>query len=325
MSQIPTVPSYWNPGPLSPQQLNADLYSFNGTGYGGNGILFHAHRVLLHESMSQSALYGVSAGGTWNVLPNTATTAFSVIDTGALFGTGSDNPGGNALYRFTCNAIGASGAGYTPGFSAPVAASTAPAIPQGAGGIYLVSHFATGQTATTAPAAIGAGMWAISGLPVNYYAGQGAMQAHSTALQGCAPYIDIINAGGGVSGTVASPVAYQQITTTYLPQGTWSAAWVAEISATASTADANNFALVLGISTVATSANAGSIGTYAQAAVPLSVTAPSGAVPFGDRGGGDPDERHHVRGGHPRTRDAPDRERVHLAARRVLRGRLRHH
>ena len=262
---MPTVPSYWYSGPLSPQQLNADLYSYNGTGYGASGILFHSHRVLLHESMSQSALYGVSAGGTWNVLPGTATTAFSIIDTGALFGVGSDNPGGFALYQFIPQALGASGVGYTPGFSAPVVASTVPAIPQGAGGNYLVSHFATGQTAATGPAAIGAGMYYTPGLPGEEdFISTGAIQAHTTSLQGCAPFIDLINAGGGVAGTVASPIAYQQIATTYLPQGVWSPSWTVSVSATASSADANNFSLILGITTIATSVNAGTTGTFAQ-------------------------------------------------------------
>ena len=228
--------------------------------------------------MSQSALWTVSTTGTWNIFPNTATTAFSIIDTGALFGVGSDNPGGYALYQFIPNAIGGSGVGYTPGFTTNIAGSTAPAIPQGAGGYYLTAHFATGQTASTGPAAIGAGMWVgVGGLPnTELFAGQGAIQAHTTSFQGCAPYIDIRNAGGGVAGTVPSPVAYQQITTTFLPQGTWTAGWITVISATASSSDTNNFALVLGTSTIATAVNAGTTGTFPQTSVPISVTAPSG-------------------------------------------------
>ena len=270
---MPTPPSTWYPGPLSPQQLNADLYSFNGTGFGATGILFHSHRVLLHESMSQSALWTVSTTGTWNVFPNTATTAFSIIDTGALFGVGSDNPGGYALYQFIPNALGASGVGYTPGFTTNVAASTAPAIPQGAGGNYLAVHFATGQTASTGPAAIGAGMYENPGLQHQNFVSTGAIQAHTTSFQGCAPFIDLINAGGGVAGTVASPVAYQIITSTYLPPGTWVPNWTVQIAATASSSDASNFAMVLGVSTIATATNAGAIGTYAQAAQVISLTA----------------------------------------------------
>lgn len=274
---MPTVPSYWHPGPLSPQQLNADLYSYNGTGYGGNGILFHSHRVLLHESMSQSALFTVSPNGTWNGFPGASTTAFSIIDTAALFGVGSDNPGGFALYQFIPQALGASGVGYTPGFTSPVAASTVPAIPQGAGGNYLVSHFATGQTAATTPAAIGAGMYYTPGLPGEEdFISTGAIQAHSTALQGCAPLIDLINAGGSVAGTVASPLAHQPIATTYLAQGEWDPAWTVSISGTASASDVNNFSLVLGITTIATSTNAGTIGTFAQGIHGAAVTVATG-------------------------------------------------
>jgi len=263
------------------------LYSFNGTGYGATGILFHSHRVLLHESMSQGPLCTVSPGGTWNIFSNTSgtfsntvTSAFSVIDTGALFGVGSDNPGGYALYQFTPNALGASGSPYTPGFTANPAGQTSPTIPQGAGGYYLAAHFATGLAATTGPAAIGAGLSiGIGGLPgvsKQVFAGQGAVQAHTTSFQGSAPFIDIRNAGGAVAGTVASPVAYQQITSTFLPQGMWTAGWITVISATAGSSDANNFALVLGTSTIATSVNLGTIGTTFQSNVPISVTAAAG-------------------------------------------------
>ena len=277
---MPSAPSFWNPGPLSPQQLNSDLYSYNGTGFGGNGLLFHSHRVLLHESMSQSALFTVSTTGTWNIFPNTATTAFSIIDTGALFGVGSDNPGGNALYQFSPNAIGGSGVGYTPGFAAPSVASTAPAIPQGAGGIYLVSHFATGQTAATTPAAIGAGLFSYPGVADESFAAQGAIQAHSTTLQGCVPFIDLRDAGGAFPGTVASPVAYQLITSSYVPQGIWAADWSVQVSGTASSSDANNFSMVLGISTIATSTNSGAIGVYDEATVPFTVSSTSGEYLF---------------------------------------------
>ena len=273
---MPTAPSTWYSGPLSPQQLNGNLYSFNGAGYSANGILFHAHRTVLHESMSQSALFTVSTTGTWNRFPNTATTAFSILDTGALFGVGCDNPGGNALYQFLPNAVGGSGIGYTPGSTTNLSPATVPSVPAGAGGNYLVSHFATGQTATTGPAAIGAGMYVTPGLQHYNFISTGAIQAHTTTVQGCAPFIDLINAGGAVSGTVASPVAYQQITSVYLPQGFWQNAWTIQISGTASSADANNFALVLGISTIATSSNAGATGTYVETGRNIIVTEPAG-------------------------------------------------
>ena len=159
---MPSVPSVWYSGPLSPQQLNNDLYSPNGSGYSANGILFFTHRPLLHEALTASRLMTVTTSGTWNVIPGTNTTAFAVADTSALFGTGGDNPGPYALYQFIPNALASSGIGYQPGNLSPVAAQassgTAPAFPAGAGGNYLVFHTITGQTAGSSPAAIGAGL-----------------------------------------------------------------------------------------------------------------------------------------------------------------------
>ena len=88
---------------------------------------------LLHEALTQSRLMTVTTSGSWNVIPGTNTTAFAVADTGALFGTGGDNPGPYALYQFIPNALAASGIGYQPGNLSPVAAQassgTAPPFP----------------------------------------------------------------------------------------------------------------------------------------------------------------------------------------------------
>jgi hypothetical protein len=274
--EIPVPPSTWYSGPLSPQQLNSDLYSFDGTGYGGTGLLFHAHRVIMHESMSQSRLLTVSStAGTWSALPGTGTSAFNIVDTGALFGVGCENPGGNALYQFIPQALATAGVASQPG-SAASSGSTAPAYPAGAGGNYLVFHTATAQTAKTTPAAIGAGMEQSPGTG-EVFVWQGGMQPHTAGTQGAAYFLDLISAGGGTYGTVASPVADQQVTSLFLPQGAgWVADWAVEILATASTSDQNNFSLVLGTTTVATSSNPGTIGTYSQTPVTVSSTVAAG-------------------------------------------------
>ena len=64
---MPTQPSPWYSGPLSPQQLNLAMYSFDGSGYGATGILFHSHRLIMAESMTACRIVSVSTGGTWNV------------------------------------------------------------------------------------------------------------------------------------------------------------------------------------------------------------------------------------------------------------------
>ena len=280
---MPTPPSTWYSGPLSPQQLNSDLYSLDGTGYKANGVLFHSHRVLMHESLGQSRALTVSTTGTWSQIAGTNTNAFNIIDTGALFGQGCENPGANALYQFIPNALATSGVAIQPGNLSPNTIVTneanqqaAPAFPVGAGGNYLVFHTVTGQTAGTTPAAIGAGMFQDPGFG-EIFVWQGAMQPHTAGTQGAAYFLDLINAGGGCYGAVTSPVAGQQIAATLLPQGNgWVADWAVAISGTASAADTNNFSLVLGTQTVATSTNAGAIGTYSQTPYTANSTVPSG-------------------------------------------------
>ena len=276
---MPTPPSTWYSGPLSPQQLNSDLYSIDGTGYKATGLLFHSHRVVMHESLSQSRALTVSTVGTWSQITGTNTTAFNILDTGALFGQGCENPGGNALYRFIPNALATSGIAIQPGGVSPTGTGDIPqepAFPVGAGGNYLAFHTVTGQTATTTPAAIGAGLFQDPGFG-EVFVWQGAMQPHTAGTQGAAYFLDLINAGGGCYGSVASPVAQQQVATMLLPQGNgWVADWSVNISNTASSADANNFSLVLGTQTVATSTNSGAIGTYAQTPYTANTTVASG-------------------------------------------------
>ena len=285
---MPIQPGVWYSGPLSPQQLNQDLYSWNGTGYGSNGILFFSHRVILHESLSSSHLMTVTTSGTWNTIPGTAnsgtSTGFSIVDTGALFGQGGDNPGGYALYQFTPNALGTSGISYQPGNVSPVAApgkgNAGPAFPAGAGGNYLAFHTVTAQTASTGPAAVGAGLVQTPGFG-EVFVWQGGMQPHTAGTQGAAYFLDLINAGGGAYGTITSPVADEQLCQMLIPYGngpggSWVADWAVEILSTASTNDVNNFSLVLGGHTVATSSNPGTVGIYSQTPYTFATTVTTG-------------------------------------------------
>ena len=245
----------------------------------------------MHESLSQSRALTVSTAGTWSLIAGTNTTAFNIIDTGALFGVGCDNPGGNALYQFIPNALATSGVPIQPGGVSPTGTGTIPqqpAFPRGAGGNYLVFHTVTGQTASTTPAAIGAGFFQDPGFG-ELFVWQGGMQPHTAGTQGAAYFLDLINAGGGCYGTVAGPVAKQQVCTMLLPQGNgWVANWAVQISATASSSDLNNFSLVLGTQTVATSSNAGAIGTYTQTPYTANSTVASGEFLSVTAGGNTP-------------------------------------
>lgn len=264
---MPAPPSTWYPGPLSPQQLNSDLYSFNGTGYGANGILFHSHKPLMHEQMTASKSLTVSAGGTWNVFEGTNTVAFNMVDTGALFGLGAEYPGPFAVYHFVPQAVAASGITQQPGNTAPQG-STVTASPQGAGGAYLVTHFATAIPATSTPAACGSGLYVTPGIAQQFQV-QGGMQAHSTQNAGSSYYLDVINAGGAAYGVLQTGIAYQQVAQMYLPQGNgYTVNWAVRLSAgSATTADVNNFALTLGGATIATSTNTTALTTTVQTPV----------------------------------------------------------
>lgn len=280
---MPQQPSTFYSGPLSPQQLNLDLYSWNGTGFGSNGILFHSHRPFIFEALNQSRAMTVSTGGTWSVIGGAGTTAFNIIDTGVLFGLGSDGPGNSGDYMFVSNALATSGTGLQPGAVASVQTvptaglvgqpnTNQPIFASGCGGYYLAAHFVTAQTATTTPAATGAGLYFSPGFTEVFQA-QGGIQPHTLGTQGCAYYLDLVNTGGGSWGLLPSPVAKQQINTMFLPQGNgWVANWAVEILSTASSADVNNFYLMLGTATLATSVNVGVIGTYVQ--TPATINSP---------------------------------------------------
>lgn len=278
---MPTGPSTWYNGPLPSQQLNVDLYSYDGSGYGANGILFHAHRPLMHEQMTVSRTLTVSTTGTMNVLQGggtPATLAFNMVDTGALFGLGSEYPGPFAVYHFVAQAVAASGVNSTPGFSAPQSSTVGTIVPAGAGGAYLTAHFVSGNSATTTPAAIGTGMYMTPGVGPSIFQAQGTLQPLSTNNAGCAYYIDLINTGGGAQGSLASPAPLEPIASLFIPQGNnWVANWVVSLgpsTGTAATNEANNFALTLNGNTVATSTNAGTIGSFTQ--TPFTVATSTG-------------------------------------------------
>ena len=194
---MPVPPSTWIPGPLSPQQLNTDLVSFDGTGFSPNGIVFHSHRPVLYETVTSSRALGASTGGTWSTIAGTGTSAFSVLDTAALFSTGSDDPGVYAAYSFTPTVNGSGGQASV------------------IGGYCLASFYATSAQATGTAAACGAGLSVTGTASVTLYS-QGAIQTQGTGKTACAPYLDLINAASSTSGS-----GLVQVTQTFGTSGTW--------------------------------------------------------------------------------------------------------
>ena len=73
----------------------------------------------------------------------------------------------------------------------------------------------------------------------------------------------------GSTGTDVAPAAFSGLTGSSFvpPAGTYTASWVVELSAGATSNDADNFKIIYNVTTLATSVNAGAAGTYEQAPV----------------------------------------------------------
>ena len=217
---MPTQPSPWYSGPLSPQQLNLALYSWNGSGFGATGVLFHSHRSILAESMTQCRALTVSSAGTWNIFQGSNTTAFAILDNSALFGGAAEFPGIYALYHFVPQLLAGNGIG-----------ATSPSV--STGGNYLAAHFATGVAAGATPAAIGAGVYSQPNNGTASFIAQGVVQAHGTGHAGVAFYLDLVNPGTNVntwlpagfyadgSLTTETPAASSTDTAGFTPRDLW--------------------------------------------------------------------------------------------------------
>ena len=161
---MPIEPSTYVSGPVSPQQLDTDLYSYSGTGFGANGILFLAHRPVLSETLLISPNLPVSTTGTWSPIESTGVEGFNVLDNAALFGLGSDSPGYHTSYHLISETASAAG---SVGVS---------------GGQFLVAHFVAAPGFTSA-AAVGAGMYLQpSGTSASALFNQGSMQRHAVSF-----------------------------------------------------------------------------------------------------------------------------------------------
>lgn len=173
---MPIAPSTYTSGPLSAQQLNTDMYSVNAAITGATGILYHTHRPLLFETV-------LTGGTTYTALSQQrisqpGITAFSVVDNGALFSIGVDNPGINALFVFQ-NFVGASN-GVLGGY----------------GGQWLTWNFPFTGAVTNPPGGVGANMFENDSLQAS-----GVFQYGSTAHNNCAWYLDLISPGYGSVNT----------------------------------------------------------------------------------------------------------------------------
>lgn len=173
---MPLPPSTYVSGPVTPAQLNADLYTFGNVNFNATGILFHSHRPLLSETIVQGGT-GYAALSQ-QAIAGGGVIGYTAVDTTALFSPGADGPGTFAAFRFS---NGISGSGGIAGVSA-------------AGGYWLHWNFPRLGLVTNPPGGVGAGLG--TGGTMIY---SGSFQYGSTT-QGNAPFfLDLVFPGGTTS------------------------------------------------------------------------------------------------------------------------------
>lgn len=165
---MPIPPSQYVPGPVSPQQLNTDLYGKPGI---PSGVLFHAHRPLQSETILQGGTAYTELAA--QPIRSAGVQAYTVVDTTALYSVGADNPGTASLFSFN-NKVPA-----TEGIGTRV------------GGWWLSWNFPVLEDVTVPPGGVGAGM-ALNGT----FNRMGTFQYGATTTHNTPFYLDIIGSGG---------------------------------------------------------------------------------------------------------------------------------
>lgn len=174
--------------PVTAHQLNEELYTYDGSYFGANGVMFHSNRPLLAETFTGVLAVGAAPGGTFTAVGGVGQDAISVIDNAALFGSGADYPGDQASFT----SVGA----VAPGSSG---------IPGYAGGWNLVTGFVPlGKFSTTA-SCYGTS-WAAGGTALLDI---GTMQPGSATWHNCGFAMDLVERQAGVV-TPWQPVVFAQ-------------------------------------------------------------------------------------------------------------------
>lgn len=97
---MPIIPSTWQTNyPITAHQLNQDLYTYDGSYFGANGVFFHSNRPILLESYALASVVKAAKGGSFTVLGGSQGSAINILDNAALYGSGSDFPGDAASFQ----------------------------------------------------------------------------------------------------------------------------------------------------------------------------------------------------------------------------------
>lgn len=185
---MPINPSVWSANfPITAHQLNQDLYTYDGSYFGANGVLFHSNRPLLAEAYTASISLVAPQAGEFVNIGGTPGAAVSVIDNSALFGIGADFPGDEAI--FLSLGAGCPGSSGFPGYQ---------------GGWELVVAFIPLGTFSSTSSCYGMG-WQQAGVTLNNI---GVMQPGSTVGNVSGFALDLIERSPTVSGVYYGPTLY---------------------------------------------------------------------------------------------------------------------
>jgi hypothetical protein len=114
---MPIQPStYQTNFPITAHQLNQDMYTYDGSYFNSNGVMFHSNRPLMSESYQVNSIVSAAKTGSLTVIGGSQGDAISILDNAALFGLGADFPGNFATF-WSVGAIspGSAGGAYIYG------------------------------------------------------------------------------------------------------------------------------------------------------------------------------------------------------------------
>jgi hypothetical protein len=170
------MPGNWQPNtPVTANQLNRDMYTYDGSYFSAQGVMFHANRPVCHEAYTENTTFGSNPAGYWIQFGGINGEGLGIVDTSALFGIGCDSPARGARYQSS---------GVTANGSSGVAGIR--------GGWVLMIHFLSVTPASGTPAAIGAGWYYGSTVRLDV----GSVQVASTLRDNSAFAIDLIDVTG---------------------------------------------------------------------------------------------------------------------------------
>lgn len=146
---MPIPPTTWLANvPVTAGQLNQDLYTYDGSYFAANGVMFHANRPICQETYFKATLVGSSPNGQWVQWGGVKGEALGIVDNSALYGIGCDSPAQGAFFHSSgVTAVGSSGTAGLRG-----------------GWVLMITFLGIGNFSSATKPSMGVG-WFIAGSP----------------------------------------------------------------------------------------------------------------------------------------------------------------